>query len=421
MSQRNSDRLRAFLRAKPMVVGVGVEKCGTTSLHDTLQLSPDVSAATPKELEFFEGKNKPRGLEWYLGCYQLDRPVLLDITPTYHWRESALKRMRALLGRYAAVVMLRSPVDRVASAYCHRNYWFFESDFLRTGRLGTYQHSLAELFAQERDRFVFPSYLGVLKRVQGGLGGDRVVVADLAELVARPGAVVARISAVLGCQLRLPEKLEVPQSNSLYLPTFHLGEEILERSPTATGLIAKPKDVYISRNGFPTWIAEAPRYGELKAMEQRWREPMEEALARRIWERFYEAEAKELTVKHGLETEGWARLRPRSQKVVAPLSLEAAEASHDVARWTIRHMVSEGRDAEAVTLMARLLNARPDYVPLLRTAAWMHLELGRYAEARAIIDETRRLAPMSGDVHQLERTIAQSEALFGGAREHAGR
>ncbi len=420
MALRNSDRIRDYLRAKPMVVGVGVEKCGTTSLHDLLRLSPDISAAAPKELEFFDGKNRQRGLDWYLGCHDHERPVLMDVTPSYHWREQTLRRIQETLGRLAVAVMLRNPVERIASAFCHRNYWFFEPQFRRTGRLGEFDHSPASLFALPRDRFVFPSFVGVVQRVRAVFGPERVVVADIAQLVADPGALAGRLAAAIGQDIRLPEGAAAPSSNTLFMPSFHLGEEILAREPAAGGLIDRPKDVYICRNGFPAWIAEGGGYAALKAMERRWREPLDEATARRVWERYYAPEAEELTRRHGIDVAGWARFRLRGERMMAPLAPEAAEASVDVARWRLRRLVAEGDEAGARALIGRLLTLRSDHVPLLRLAAWVHLESGDLATARAVIDRALQLAPMLPEVHQLARTIGQSAALFGAAPAPAG-
>src|ERR1700761_4316974 len=52
--------------ALPNLIIIGAAKCGTTSLHNYLDLHPEVQMSEPKELEFFvDDGNWAKGLAWY--------------------------------------------------------------------------------------------------------------------------------------------------------------------------------------------------------------------------------------------------------------------------------------------------------------------------------------------------------------------
>ena len=79
------------------ILVVGVEKCGTTTLHAYLSEHPDISRGPAKEIFFFN-KGYERGADWYSGLFDLgNAKAALDATPSYF--RSASRQMRRIFGR----------------------------------------------------------------------------------------------------------------------------------------------------------------------------------------------------------------------------------------------------------------------------------------------------------------------------------
>src|SRR5689334_7050410 len=83
----------------PNLLIIGAQKCGTTSLHDYLDLHPDVHMAAEKELDFFIADRAWRnGADWYAGRF----------------RDDALVRGARL------VYLARDPLESIESHYLQR-------------------------------------------------------------------------------------------------------------------------------------------------------------------------------------------------------------------------------------------------------------------------------------------------------------
>lgn len=122
----------------PNVVVVGAMKCATSALHDYLDAHPDVSMSGLKELNFFNGPERPphddpstwwvtgqwhRGLDWYARQFDAQAPVRGESSPAY-----TSPSFPEVAGRMASVVpdarllyLVRDPVDRAVSQYGHHH------------------------------------------------------------------------------------------------------------------------------------------------------------------------------------------------------------------------------------------------------------------------------------------------------------
>ncbi|WP_421724015.1 sulfotransferase family protein [Bauldia sp.] len=108
-------------------VGVGAQKCGTTTLHDLLALHPEIEVPRRKELHYFrrdarfDADYRPRSGS-YSGLHRhfyFDRAVAGEITPLYlYWRPS-LERIHAYNPDIKIIVLLRNPVKRAYSQWGH--------------------------------------------------------------------------------------------------------------------------------------------------------------------------------------------------------------------------------------------------------------------------------------------------------------
>ena len=111
----------------PNLVIIGATKSGTTSLHNYLDLHPQVSMSPTKELDFFIlEKNWPKGLEWYKSNFVSTdaTKVLGESSPNYtmcHVFSGVPERMHSIIPGAKLIYTLRDPVERIVSHYVH-NY-----------------------------------------------------------------------------------------------------------------------------------------------------------------------------------------------------------------------------------------------------------------------------------------------------------
>jgi len=113
-------------RPLPTFFGIGVQKGGTTSLHNYLQQHPNVVLPSgEKEVHYFDDLYGEYGdYDNFLDHFDLQRikaPQMLawgEITPNYIFFENAVTRIHALAPHAKLIVLLRNPAVRAVS-----NYW----------------------------------------------------------------------------------------------------------------------------------------------------------------------------------------------------------------------------------------------------------------------------------------------------------
>jgi hypothetical protein len=114
---------RSERRALPNLIVIGAMKCGTTSLHQYLDLHPEIQMSSPKELMFFvEEQNWRRGVDWYARHFDPAAPVRGESCPEYtnHPRTAGVPaRMRSVLPHAKLIYAVRDPIERMVSHYLH--------------------------------------------------------------------------------------------------------------------------------------------------------------------------------------------------------------------------------------------------------------------------------------------------------------
>ncbi|CAM6031495.1 unnamed protein product, partial [Sphagnum compactum] len=114
----------------PDFIVIGPQKTGTTALYTFLSMHQSIvsnrdSDTTFEEVQFFNGKNYLKGLDWYLEHFPLlangsDREQLLfEKSAGYFDSDVAPKRAYALLPRAKLVCILAHPAKRAYSWYQH--------------------------------------------------------------------------------------------------------------------------------------------------------------------------------------------------------------------------------------------------------------------------------------------------------------
>jgi hypothetical protein len=114
----------------PACLIIGAQKAGTTSLASYLGAHPCVVSPSYKEVHFFD-VNYGMGVEWYrshfpigarrlLGSHLQGRKLIaVDATPYYILHPQVPLRASQLISAARIIVLLRDPVDRAYSHYCH--------------------------------------------------------------------------------------------------------------------------------------------------------------------------------------------------------------------------------------------------------------------------------------------------------------
>jgi len=102
---------------------IGVPKAGTTSLYHALQAHPEIWMPESKETQFFSSPDYLKGVEWYLKKFYSGADsgkAVGELSPKYLIHRDVPKRIRKTLGKdIRFLVILRNPVDRAWSHYCH--------------------------------------------------------------------------------------------------------------------------------------------------------------------------------------------------------------------------------------------------------------------------------------------------------------
>jgi hypothetical protein len=118
-------------RVLPDYIIIGSQRSGTSSLHSYLSAHPSVIPALVKEVHFFD-RNFERGTGWYrshfathayrawVGRATGTAPRVGEATPGYIFHPLVPRRVASLLPGARLIALLRNPIDRAYSNYCHR-------------------------------------------------------------------------------------------------------------------------------------------------------------------------------------------------------------------------------------------------------------------------------------------------------------
>jgi hypothetical protein len=187
-----------------LLICIGAQKAGTTSLHAWLGSLPQVStAATGKEIDYFS-RYFDFGTGWYLDHFADSKPVWLDVSPNYFIVPDLADRLASLPVSHRCVLIVRDPAERARSQHRHS--------------LVTRPGTTALSFTAELERN--PTYLtnGLYGRVLAGLepllAERRLRIVWFDDLVADPAAVTDAICAELGIGSRPSEALLERRSNA---------------------------------------------------------------------------------------------------------------------------------------------------------------------------------------------------------------
>jgi hypothetical protein len=186
-----------------LLVCIGAQKAGTTSLHSWMGSLPQISTASSgKEIDYFS-RYFDFGTGWYLDQFSPAKPVWLDVSPNYFIVPDLAERLATLPVSYRVVLLVRDPAERARSQHRHS--------------LVTRPNTTAFSFTSELERN--PTYLSngfygrVLANLEPLLVEDRLRIVWFEDLAADPASVIDPICAELGVDARPPDALLEKRSN----------------------------------------------------------------------------------------------------------------------------------------------------------------------------------------------------------------
>lgn len=166
-----------------LLVGVGYEKCGTTTL--ARQLARDQRFAVPagKELFFFN-EHYSESLDDYLAQFPIGdvTTAIVDITPSYIRSAAALQRLRTTKLRKKIIVCMRDPIQRAYSHYVHNIYYHhahYDQSLKANQTTSLYEHPYSLSFREaleQRDGFVRSLYYDEIKHLFSTFDRDDILI-----------------------------------------------------------------------------------------------------------------------------------------------------------------------------------------------------------------------------------------------------
>jgi len=110
----------------PKFLVIGPQKTGTTALYTFLSMHPAIQSNHPspdtfEEVQFFNGKNYYKGLDWYMNFFPLPKnntsKYIFEKSATYFDGELVPLRAHSLLPSAKIVTILINPIQRAHSWY----------------------------------------------------------------------------------------------------------------------------------------------------------------------------------------------------------------------------------------------------------------------------------------------------------------
>ncbi|GAB1298813.1 Bifunctional heparan sulfate N-deacetylase/N-sulfotransferase 2 [Apodemus speciosus] len=201
--EKTCDRLPKFLIVGPQKTGC------TTAVHFFLSLHPAVTSSFPspstfEEIQFFNGPNYHKGIDWYMDFFPVpsnaSTDFLFEKSATYFDSEVVPRRGAALLPRAKIITVLINPADRAYSWYQHQrahgdpvalNYTFYQ--------VISASSQAPLLLRSLQSRCLVPGYYSThLQRWLAYYPSGQLLIMDGQELRVNPAASMEIIQKFLG-------------------------------------------------------------------------------------------------------------------------------------------------------------------------------------------------------------------------------
>jgi hypothetical protein len=196
-------------------IGIGAQRCGTTSLAKAMGQHPQICMSQPKEVRYFnlktsyssnatENKNYYKDLNWYEKHFLHCGADCLkgEFSALYLLDKSAPKRIYDLFPNAKLIVSFRNPVDRAYSQYRLLKYYGNEET-----------RDFDAVVREEAEYIERGLYYKQLKRYLRYFDMKQIFVVFFEEFIANPNRVMQRLFSFLNVdETFLPEEL-IKKSN----------------------------------------------------------------------------------------------------------------------------------------------------------------------------------------------------------------
>ncbi|MBN3317754.1 NDST4 sulfotransferase, partial [Atractosteus spatula] len=200
--EKTCDRLPRFLV-------IGPQKTGTTALYLFLIMHPSITSSFPslktfEEVQFFNGNNYHKGIDWYMEFFPIPSNVTTDFlfekSANYFPSEEAPKRAAALLPKSKVITLLINPSDRAYSWYqhqrAHEDHAALKYSFYEVITAG--HHAPPELRSLQ-NRCLVPGWYAVhIERWLSYFPPSQLLIIDGQQLRNDPAAVMDEVQKFLG-------------------------------------------------------------------------------------------------------------------------------------------------------------------------------------------------------------------------------
>ncbi|KAM8764070.1 bifunctional heparan sulfate N-deacetylase/N-sulfotransferase 4 [Rhynchonycteris naso] len=193
----------------PKFLVIGPQKTGTTALYLFLLMHPSITSNLPsprtfEEVQFFNGKNYHKGIDWYMDFFpapsNITSDFLFEKSANYFHSEEAPKRAASLVPKAKIITILIDPSDRAYSWYQHQRshedpaalrFNFYE--VITTG-----QWAPADRKALQR-RCLVPGWYAVhIERWLAHFATSQLLIIDGHQLRSDPATVMEGVQRFLG-------------------------------------------------------------------------------------------------------------------------------------------------------------------------------------------------------------------------------
>jgi len=210
------------VKKKLAIIGVGLEKSGTTSAFDILKLSKKISSPSIKETFFFN-KEYIEGDVAYKNLYKNKdgKKFHLDITPSYYRVPGTYTRINNFFKKKLVVLFLRDPIHRALSHYWHDIRHHKIIDFPKID-IPNFE-DLAKSF-----NYYFVSINEVVSQLRNSFNNDELLICYISDI--KNGKFINKIEEKIGESLEISfeEKVSNPRQ-PIHITSNQLENIIIKR------------------------------------------------------------------------------------------------------------------------------------------------------------------------------------------------
>jgi len=180
----------------------GVQRSGTTYLHNLLKEHPDIfTPKYPQEIHFFDlDKNYNKGLKWYSKYFRQwhQQKIIFQTSPLYIYLPEVPKRIAKILPESKFIFILRNPIDRAYSHYWHSVKYAYETlSFAEAIKLESSRICKNQQYNRQYSYLERGKYAEQLSRFYCEFPKQNILVILFDELREKPHLVLAKCASFL--------------------------------------------------------------------------------------------------------------------------------------------------------------------------------------------------------------------------------